>query len=74
MTREIIGDDFPAQQARSLYYFDHRVRPINTDQFGNTLWVINPNQVQASTSQVLLGLEMMALQDTIINATSPAVT
>jgi hypothetical protein len=34
--------------------------------------VINPAQVQASTSQVLLGLEMMAIQDNIINATSPA--
>src|SRR6185312_4112235 len=71
-TREIIGDDFPSQQARALYYFDHRVRPINTDQFGNTLFVINPAQVQAATSQVLLGLEMMAIQDNIVNATSPA--
>lgn len=71
-TRLIIGDDMPAQQARSAYYFDHRVRPINTDQFGNTLFVINPAQVQAATSQVLLGLEMLAIQDNIINATSPA--
>jgi len=71
-TREIIGDDFPSQQARAVYYFDHRVRPINTDQFGNTLFVINPAQVQASTSQVLLGLEMLALQANILNATSPA--
>lgn len=71
-TREIIGDDFVSENARALYYFDHRVRPINTDQFGNTLFVINPAQVQASTSQVLLGLEMMALQNNVLNASSPA--
>lgn len=71
-TRNLIGDDFPAQQARALYYFDHRVRPINTDQFGNTLLVINPAQVQASTSQVLIGFEMLAEQNRVMNATSPA--
>lgn len=71
-TRLITGDDFPSENARCLYYFDHRVRPINTDQYGNTLFVINPAQVQASTSQVLLGLEMMALQNNVLNASSPA--
>lgn len=71
-TRLIIGDDFPGQVARTLYYFDHRVRPINTDQFGNTLLVMNPSQVQASTSQVLIGFEMMALQANVLNASSPA--
>lgn len=71
-TREIIGDDFPAQQARSMWYFDHRVRPINTDQYGNQLWIINPATVQASTSQVLIGFEMLATQNNILNASSPA--
>jgi hypothetical protein len=71
-TREIIGDDYPSETARALYYFDHRVRPINTDQYGNTLFVVNPAQVQASTSQFLLGLEMMALQNNVLNASSPA--
>jgi hypothetical protein len=70
MTRTIIGDDFPAVAARSVYYFDHRTRPINTDQFGNQLLVINPSQVQAATSQVLIGFEMLALQNQIVGATS----
>lgn len=71
-TRNIIGDDFPSETARCLYYFDHRVKPINTDQYGNTLLVFNPAQVEASTSQVLIGYEMMALQQSILNASSPA--
>lgn len=70
MTRTIINDDFPAVAARSVYYFDHRERPINTDQFGNQLLVLNPSQVQAATSQVLIGYEMLALQSRILNATS----
>ena len=72
ITRTIIGDDFPAQAARSVYYVDHRTRPINTDQFGNQLFVINPSQVQAATSQVLIGFEMLAIQQNVVNATSPA--
>lgn len=72
MTRTIIQDDYPAVAARSVYYFDHRTRPINTDQFGNQLLVINPSQVQAATSQVLIGYEMLALQNQIIGATSAA--
>lgn len=72
MTRAIIADDFPAVAGRSVYYFDHRTRPINTDQFGNQLLVINPSQVQAATSQVLVGFEMLALQQNVLNASSPA--
>jgi P3 major capsid protein len=70
MTRSIIQDDYPAVAARSVYYFDHRTRPINTDQFGNQLLVLNPAQVQAATSQVLVGYEMLALQNQIVNSTS----
>lgn len=72
MTRTIIADDYPAVAARSVYYFDHRTRPINTDQFGNQLLVLNPSQVQAATSQVLVGFEMLALQNNVLNASSPA--
>lgn len=72
ITRTIIGDDYPAQAARSAYYFDHRTKPINTDQYGNQLFVINPSQVQGATSQVLIGFESLALQNNVINASSPA--
>lgn len=72
ITRTYIADDMPAQTARSVYYFDHRDRPINTDQFGNQLFVLNPAQVQAATSQLLVGFEMLGLQNNIINASSPA--
>lgn len=72
ITRTIIGDDFPAVASRSVYYFDHRQRPINTDQFGNQLLVVNPSQVQAATSQILVGFEMLAIQQNVINAASAA--
>ncbi len=72
ITRTIIGDDYPGQTARTVYYFDHRTRPINTDQYGNQLFVINPSQVQAATSQILIGFEMLALQNNVLNASSPA--
>lgn len=69
-TRNIINDDFPAQLARSVYYFDHRRKPINTIQYGNMQLIMNPAQVQASTSQVLIGFEALALQDQITQAGS----
>lgn len=71
-TRNLLMDDLPSANARAAYYFDHRVRPINTDQYGNTLLVFNPAQVQAATSQLLVGFESMALQNNILNAASPA--
>lgn len=70
MTRTIVTDDFPAVSGRSVYYFDHRNRPISTDQFGNQLLVFNPAQVQASTSQLLIGFEMLANQQNVVNAAS----
>jgi hypothetical protein len=69
-TRNIINDDFPAQLARNTYYFDHRRKPINTIQYGNMQLIFNPAQVQASTSQVLIGFEALALQDQITQAGS----
>lgn len=72
ITRTIIADDFPAQTSRAVYYIDHRDKPINTDQFGNQLLVLNPAQVQSAASQVLIGFEMLGLQNNVINASSPA--
>lgn len=70
MTRNIINDDFPGQQARGMYYFDHRTKPINTIQYGNMQLIMNPAQVQAATSQVLVGYEALALINQITQAGS----
>lgn len=70
LTREIINDDFPAASGRSLYYFDHRRKPINTVQYGNMQLIANPAQVQASTSQFLVGYEALALINMITQAGS----
>lgn len=51
--RDILGSDFP----RGVRYIDFRHRPINTDQYGNTQLVINPNSVGGSTATFLLGWE-----------------
>lgn len=60
-TRNIINDDFPAQIAREFFYLDFRRKPIQTIQYGNMQVIINPAQVQASTSQFLVGLEALVL-------------
>jgi hypothetical protein len=63
MTRLIIGDDFPPGH----YYLDHRKKPIDTNQYGNTSFVVNPSLVNAGAS-LNLGLEMLAIQSQAINA------
>lgn len=70
LTREIINDDFPAQQARALYYFDHRRKPISTLQYGNMQLVGNLAQVQASTSQFQIGYESLAIINQVTQAGS----
>lgn len=51
--RDILGSDFP----RGIRYIDFRHRPINTDQYGNTQLIINPNSVGGSTATFLMGWE-----------------
>lgn len=51
--RTVIGDDFP----KGFYYFDFRDRPIDTNQFGNMQWIINPSSVGGNTAVVYLGYE-----------------
>lgn len=51
--RDILGCDFP----RGTRYIDFRHRPINTDQYGNTQLIINPNAVGGSTATFLMGWE-----------------
>jgi hypothetical protein len=63
LTRLLIGDDFPAGH----YYLDHRKKPIDTNQYGNTSFVVNPSVVNAGAS-LNLGLEMLAIQSQAINA------
>jgi hypothetical protein len=70
MTRNIINDDFPSAAGRSTYYFDHRRKPINTIQYGNMQLIMNPNQVQTPSSQVLVGYEAIALINMITQAGS----
>lgn len=70
LTREIINDDFPAEAGRTSYYFDHRRKPINTVQFGNMQLIANPAVVTASTSQMLVGYEALALINQITQAGS----
>lgn len=66
-TRNLIGDDFP----KGTYIFDHRRKPIRTNNFGNTQFVINPSQVNAG-AQLLMFYEMLAVQNQAINAGSLA--
>lgn len=69
-TRNIINDDMPAAIARECFYFDFRRKPIQTIQYGNMQIVGNPAQVQASTSQLLVGLEALALINQVTQAGS----
>jgi len=65
MTREIIGSDVPA----GAYYFDHRRKPIMTNQYGNMSLILNPSVVNAG-ALLYLGYEMLALQNQAINSGS----
>lgn len=69
-TRNIIGDDFPAQAARTTYLIDTRMKPISTIQYGNMELVWNFAAVQASTSNLKVGYEALALQNQITQAGS----
>jgi hypothetical protein len=55
-TRNKLWEDFPA----GAYYFDHRLKPINTIQFGNQQLTVTPSVVTNSTSQLLVGFEALA--------------
>lgn len=65
--RAQIGDDFPA----ATYVFDHRRKPIVTNQYGNTQFVLNASQANAGASLVMM-YEMLSLQSQAINAGSLA--
>jgi len=64
-TRLLFGDDPPP----GMYYFDHRHRPIWTQQYGNMALLFNPNLVNAGAS-LILGYEMLAQASLITGAGS----
>lgn len=66
-TRQLIGDDPP----RGTYIFDHRRKPIVTDQYGNMQFVANPSAVTAGAF-FAIGYEMLSIQSQAINAGSLA--
>ena len=53
MCRNVIMDDFP----QGMYYLDFRHRPIDTNQYGNMMLVINPSSVGGSAAVFLYGWE-----------------
>lgn len=63
--RKLIGTDMP----RGVFALDHRRKPIDTNQYGNTSLVINPITAAAGSS-LMLGYEMLAIQSQAINAGS----
>jgi len=67
-TRNLIGDDPPP----GCYVFDHRRKPIMTNQFGNTQLILNGKNLSASAA-LLIGYEMLAVQSQAINAGSLSV-
>ena len=70
MARQIIGDDCPSVAGKSMYYFDFRKKPIATVQYGNMQLVLNPTNVQGSTTAVLIGYEALAQINQIVQAGS----
>jgi len=55
-TRKLLGDDVP----RGVYYFDHRQRPIQTQNYGNMELIFNPSNVAGAQSAMLVGYEYFA--------------
>jgi hypothetical protein len=65
-TRLIIQDDAPA----GMYYFDHRTKPIATNQYGNMQLVVNPNTLSSAAASFLVGYEALALINMVSQAGS----
>lgn len=64
--RLIFGDDPPA----SMYYFDHRTKPINTRQYGNMELIVNPSTVSGAAATFLVGWEQLAIINLVTGAGS----
>jgi len=55
--REQLGDDMP----KGKYYFDHRARPIDTNQYGNMQIVLSPSSVGGSGAVILYRFEAFGI-------------
>lgn len=62
---------FMADPPKATYYFDHRKKPINTNQFGNMQLVLNASTAAANSS-VIMGYEAFAYTQTLAAQSLPA--
>jgi hypothetical protein len=60
---------FMADPPTGTYYFDHRAKPINTQQFGNTQITVNPKTVAAGAS-LNVGFEYFSQASQVVFAGS----
>lgn len=60
---------FMADPPLGTYYFDHRNKPISTQQFGNTQITINPSDVQSGAA-VMAGFEYFSQASQVVFAGS----
>jgi hypothetical protein len=65
MTRDILYTDLP----KGVYYFDHRRKPLATNQYGNLNLVLNASTINAG-AQLLMGYEDFALINNVQGAGS----
>ncbi len=61
---------FMADPPNGCYYFDHRAKPINTQQFGNMQITVNPITVTSNASSLLVGWEYFSQASQVMNAQS----
>lgn len=60
---------FMADPPTGAYYFDHRAKPISTQQFGNTQITVNPITVNAN-AELKVGFEYFAQASQVVYAGS----
>ena len=60
---------FMADPPTGSYYFDHRAKPISTQQFGNTQITVNPSTVNANAA-IWAGFEYFAQASQVVFAGS----
>lgn len=65
LARSIFMADVPT----GAYYFDHRAKPISTQQFGNTQITVNPSSVSSGAS-IWAGFEYFAQASQVVFAGS----
>ena len=61
---------FMADPPTGSYYFDHRAKPISTQQFGNTQITVNPSGAVNAGAALLVGYEYLAQASQVVFAGS----